>query len=343
MSLDLKVSFVIPAYNAEKTINECLINVIRESDNFSSEIIVIDDCSSDDTIKIVKKFSNVKNYTLRKNCGVGYARNVGSRLAKNDILCYVDSDLIISKNSVQELVKKLITDDKIGSVGAIPESVTLSKNSWSSKFVGLRSAFGFEDVIDEVEVSDAQSEFFVIYNDFLKKIGGWKYYRNAGGEEYELGHRIIFFNKKNLKIKHATYKTYWSNLSTRFTKNIDRTEKYIQIFVKRKKFDSKGSGATSGHAISALLTSFLCLNIILLLSIENSVNLINSFLILLLLQIFLEFKFLIFAKNKQGLKMLFYSILGIQILNIGILLGGLFFLYNLTFNYFKNIFNISSK
>jgi glycosyltransferase involved in cell wall biosynthesis len=335
MSSSLSVSFIIPTYNAEKTIEQCLMNVISESKNFLSEIIIIDDCSEDKTSEIIKKFNNVRNYKIRKNSGVGYVRNVGSRLAKNKILCYVDSDLIISKNSVYNLIEKLIKNNNIGSVGAIPESITLTQNSWSSKFVGLRSAFGFEEVLDEVEVSDAQSEFFVIYKDFLKKIGGWKYYRNAGGEEYELGHRINFFNKKNLKIKNATYTTYWSNLLTRFKKNIDRTEKYIQIFSKRKRFDSQGSGASSQQAMSALLTTFMCFNFLLFLLVENNTNLLISFFFLLVLQVYLEFKFLLFAKNKYGLKMFFYSIFGVQVLNIGILIGGLFFLYNLFIKFFK--------
>ena len=338
MSLDISISFIIPTYNSAKTIQQCLESIIHESRNFNSEILVIDDCSKDETEKIVKIFEEVKFYKLKKNGGVGRARSIGCRLALNKILCYVDSDLIISKNSVNNLIQKLISDSKIGSVGGIPDPITLNKDSWSSKFVGLRSSFGFEDINYEVEVSDAQSEFFVIYNTFLRKIGGWKYYRNAGGEEYELGHRINLFNKKNLKLKNVTYKTYWSKLFDRFKKNIDRTEKYIPMFLKRKKFDSEGSGASLNQAFSALLTSIMFLNTILFFIISNNKNLFISILIFFLLQIFLEYKFLTYAKKVHGLKMLFYSIYGIQILNIGILFGGLFFLYNVANKIYKKIF-----
>ena len=304
MSLDTSISFIIPTYNSAKTIQECLENIIQESKKFNSEILVIDDCSKDETEKIVKNFEEVKFYKLKKNGGVGHARNIGSRLASNKILCYVDSDLIISRNSVKKLIQKLISDSKIGSVGGIPDPITLHKDSWSSKFVGLRSAFGFEDTVDEFNVSDAQSEFFVIYSSFLRKIGGWKYYRNAGGEEYELGHKINLFNKQNLKLKNVTYKTYWSKLFDRFKKNIDRTEKYIPIFLNRKKFDSEGSGASLNQAISALLTSIIFFNIIIFFIIPSYKNLFIIILIFFLLQIFFEYKFLSYAKKIHGLKVI---------------------------------------
>ena len=53
-----KVSIYIPAYNAEKTIKDCINSVINQSKKFD-EIIVIDDNSEDTTVKILKEFSNI--------------------------------------------------------------------------------------------------------------------------------------------------------------------------------------------------------------------------------------------------------------------------------------------
>ena len=56
MEHEYKISIIVPAYNSEKNIEECLKSICNESKNFVSEIIVIDDGSIDKTSEIVKKF-----------------------------------------------------------------------------------------------------------------------------------------------------------------------------------------------------------------------------------------------------------------------------------------------
>ena len=67
MEFDYEISIIIPAYNAEKTIESCLNNIINETKNLSSEIIVIDDCSSDKTLEKLKQFQSIKVVKLKKN------------------------------------------------------------------------------------------------------------------------------------------------------------------------------------------------------------------------------------------------------------------------------------
>ena len=90
MEHEYKISIIIPAYNSEKNIEECLKSICNESKNFESEIIVIDDGSIDKTSEIVKKFKTIKLIKLKKNKGVGYVRNLGARLEK-----YKKVDLVI--------------------------------------------------------------------------------------------------------------------------------------------------------------------------------------------------------------------------------------------------------
>ena len=64
-----KVSLIIPAWNAENTISECIISAIR-SKKGPSEIIVVDDFSNDNTVSVVnnlcKELSNNKTYKVKK-------------------------------------------------------------------------------------------------------------------------------------------------------------------------------------------------------------------------------------------------------------------------------------
>ena len=81
MDINYSASIIIPAYNEQETIEECLSNIIEESKKFDSEIIVVDDNSSDQTIEIVEKFKTIKLVKLDSNKGVGNARNVGAKIA----------------------------------------------------------------------------------------------------------------------------------------------------------------------------------------------------------------------------------------------------------------------
>mgnify|MGYP001182681120 CR=1 FL=1 len=336
MKIDYSISIIVPAYNSGKTLFECLKKICSEAKNFTSEVIVIDDNSSDNTYEVAKNFNTVKLLKLKKNRGVGYVRNLGARIAKNKTICYVDSDLIISEGSIKNLVDKLYTDTEIGSVGAIQEVTNLNQKEWSSSFVCAKTCYGFEDVDKEKEFSEIKSEFCVIDKIFLKEVGGWKSFRNAGGEEYELGYRINKFGKKIIVIKNASYKTYYVNLYLRFLKIIDRTEKYLHVFLTKKRFDTVGAFATGNQAFSSLLTllilSFIVLNFIL------DISFFKELLgIIFVIQLIAEIKFLSFEKKYFGFKMLSFSILGIQVINLGILLGVIYFILNNIYIFLKKI------
>ena len=325
MDINYSASIIIPAYNSQKVIAECLSNIIEESKKFDSEIIVVDDNSSDQTIEIVEKFKTIKLVKLDSNKGVGNARNVGARIAKHEILCFIDSDLIITNNSIVNLIKKLNQSSNIGSVSAIQEMVNLNTKDWSSNFVCLKSCYGFE-----TEFSLCTAEFSVVSKETLNQVGGWKPLRNAGGEEFYLGYKINQLNKKNYKIINASYKTGYVNLYTRFKKVIDRTEKYIHIFFKKKKFDTEGSFATFNQFFSSLLTLIIIV-LILFSSILDKSLLIAGILASSISQMVVEFNFLIFAKKHYGLKMIFFSLYGIHVINLGIILGVVYFIFRKIF------------
>lgn len=326
-----KVSVIVPVFNGEKTIKECILNIQNNNRNILKELIVINDNSYDKTKDILDSIKKIKIINLKKNKGVGYARNYGAKIAKYNNLCYIDADLIISKNSINKLLNRLNKNSITGSVGAIQKTKNLTKNNWSSNFVCLKSCYGFENIKDETRFSVIHSEFCVIKKDFLKKIGGWKYYSSAGGEEFELGDRITKSKKEIILIKAAHYTTYYTGLYTRFKKIIDRTEKYIEILLKKKYFDTTGSFATKNQSLSAACTALLLFYLILKLIIFNEL----PFLILpaiFFTQLILEYDFLKYSKKYFGFSMVLFSIYAIQIINTGIILGSCkFFLKKIVF------------
>ena len=120
---ECKVSVIIPVHNSEKTISYCLKKIISESNKLESEIIVVDDASTDNTLNILKEFKDIKIISLEHNKGAGNARNTGANIAKYNNLCFVDSDIYISKDSIINLVKRLIKGDDIGSVSGSQDTI----------------------------------------------------------------------------------------------------------------------------------------------------------------------------------------------------------------------------
>ena len=91
-----KLSIIVPAYNAEKYINECVDSILENSGESldQTEIIIINDGSTDHTIEKLEKYKGYKNihiYTT-KNHGVSAARNYGIKLAKGNWITFIDAD-----------------------------------------------------------------------------------------------------------------------------------------------------------------------------------------------------------------------------------------------------------
>lgn len=104
-----KISVIIPVYNAEKYLQRCLDSVCKQSLK-EIEIICIDDCSSDNSLEILKKYSkNYKNLIvlhLEKNGGESAARNAGLALAQGEYLAFVDNDDELDLNFLEKLYQK---------------------------------------------------------------------------------------------------------------------------------------------------------------------------------------------------------------------------------------------
>ena len=112
----IKVSVIIPVYNVEEYLPKCLDSVINQTLK-DIEIICIDDCSPDNSYKILKdyKIANMKIKIIKhkKNMGVWTARNSGLNIAKGEYVSFIDSDDYISENylaTLYETAKKYDVD-----------------------------------------------------------------------------------------------------------------------------------------------------------------------------------------------------------------------------------------
>lgn len=107
------ISIIIPIYNTEVYLNECINSVLNQSYK-EYELILIDDGSSDKSIEIcneyVKRNPNKIKFFHQENKGVTAARRLGVYYAKGDYICFVDSDDRISYNAL-EILMNFVNDD----------------------------------------------------------------------------------------------------------------------------------------------------------------------------------------------------------------------------------------
>ena len=105
----MKLSIIIPAYNAEKYLTTCL-NSIPVNDNI--EIIVVDDGSIDNTSKLAIGYINVKLFK-NDNHGVSYSRNYGIEKAHGDYIMFVDADDYLKFDWYNLITNYKFTEDVI--------------------------------------------------------------------------------------------------------------------------------------------------------------------------------------------------------------------------------------
>ena len=99
------ISVIIPVYNGEKYISECIESVLKQTFG-DFEIIVTDDGSTDGTAEKCRLFKNIR-YFYQKNQGVSKAREKGLQMAKGEYITFIDSDDVIKSDFLEKMISEM--------------------------------------------------------------------------------------------------------------------------------------------------------------------------------------------------------------------------------------------
>ena len=111
----MKVSVIVPVYNTEKYLRRCLDSLVNQTIE-DIEIIVINDCSPDNSKEILKEYEKkykdkIKVFHNKTNKGIGYNRNYGIKKATGEYIGFVDSDDWVNETMYDKLYKKAKEDN----------------------------------------------------------------------------------------------------------------------------------------------------------------------------------------------------------------------------------------
>ena len=108
-----KLSIIVPCYNVEKYVSDCLDSLLNQTFK-DFEIICVNDGSTDSTLEILEKYSKKDNrikIITQKNKGLSGARNTGIDAANGDYIAFLDSDDWVSKNFYLKLYEAITKND----------------------------------------------------------------------------------------------------------------------------------------------------------------------------------------------------------------------------------------
>ncbi len=126
MATDNKISFIIPTYNRLNSLTKTVDSIIKQTHK-TYEIIIVDDGSTDGTVKKIQQYADIRILKTQGRRGPSYARNLAILQSKGHYLWFLDSDVILpDENIVSRTLAMFQSNKKIGSLGG--EIVPLEGN-----------------------------------------------------------------------------------------------------------------------------------------------------------------------------------------------------------------------
>ncbi|MDH2427106.1 glycosyltransferase family A protein [Sphaerisporangium sp. TRM90804] len=130
------VSIVIPSYNRSDVLRLCL-EAVKEQTYPHVEVIVVDDCGTEDAARVAASMGATVVRT-ESNGGPTPARNLGAAHAAGDILLFVDADIALDPDAVENAVRILRAEPSIGALGGILRPESLVSQSLASQYRALQ-------------------------------------------------------------------------------------------------------------------------------------------------------------------------------------------------------------
>ena len=313
MTRDPFISVIVPVYNGGEYLSRCL-DALLASSYQSFEIIVVDDASTDDSTGICRE-KGVVAFTLLKQTGPAAARNFGAEKATGDVLLFIDSDVVVQRDTIARVASDFMNNPDISAVFGSYDDCP-SAPDFLSQFRNL-----FHHFIHQNSRQDADTFWAgcgAMRREIFCELGGFdeSRYSRPSIEDIELGLRL---RKRGCKIrldKELTVKHLknWKWLSMLRTDIFQRAVPWSLLILEGNPLP-RDLNLRISHRISAILVGLLVLLLLFIFldvigvfdSAQGQVLLI-LFLTVLATLIILNRNLYAFFLRKRGVKFLVFAI-----------------------------------
>lgn len=309
------LSIIITTYNEQEHIKDCLKSIYKNKFK-NHEVIIVDDASTDNTLKIIKQFP-VKLFILKKNKGAAFAKNFAIKKSKSNFIFFIDADATLQRNILPKMIKIIKKHNNLSGINGIWSDIPINKGLFP-KFQSVDMNFSMISMAEQ-KYSFHWGNGSLIKKKILLDVGGFNTkFKGAGAEDYELALRIPenkkFFVKKDLiSMKHNFPNFFFSGIK----KYISRSKRHIEVLLSFKKNDKF-------HTTKKNFLMLMLSNLIIFSSIVNFDKKIFFLGFFLTAYFFLSLKKLIFIKKKFNLFFVFYFFFTSLIVNFLISVGSAF-------------------
>lgn len=179
--MQANVSVVIPAYDEEDCIGDCLDSLARQT--LEHEVIVVDDGSRDRTAAAARERGVL--VLRQEHGGPGTARNLGAAAARGDILAFLDADMTFAPDFLEKLVAPIVAGEAVGTFTR-DELLGNSERAWA-RFFNLASGLPADRRLP-ADYPDRSTVFRAISREAFERAGG---YDDTGcGEDLSISRKL---------------------------------------------------------------------------------------------------------------------------------------------------------
>jgi len=189
MSTDpVSISVIVPAYNAEKFLPDCL-NGLSRSASSPLEIIVVDDGSTDKTAEIAANAGARVITTAQSQSGPGAARNAAAQIALGNVLLFVDADVVVQPDTVGRFREHFLRSPELGAVFGSYDAEPAAKN-FLSQYKNLQHHYVHQTASMQAQTFWAGCG--AVRKEVFQEVGGFdvKRYARPSIEDIALGHAL---------------------------------------------------------------------------------------------------------------------------------------------------------
>ncbi len=227
------VSVIIPSYNKEEFISHTIESVINQTYK-NIEIIVIDDCSTDNSIFIINKYiDNIILYKNNTNKGASYCRNLGVKKAKGKFIAHLDCDDTYEKTKIEESINFFNRNPRYSFIYTNVNLIDKKNNILINKNEDKIKIIGEGDITEELlknEVSVTNSTLIAKKECFANNIFFDENIFIASDRDI-LINLSLKYNAGFMNIKLTNYRVYSDNIIS----NIDRAlNEFLYVLDKYK-------------------------------------------------------------------------------------------------------------